>query len=320
MPAKKKQSAPWPLDRRRVGAEVGRGRVDPGVARDRDPVKALLLLEQCRQAPTVSLLVIGDGDLGAAGALHRDQVGGGLDRVDRHDPQVGTGPGRVVLLRLAGGAARQARRQANVRVPRAHLRDSRLVEDRDRHLAGARVELAHVVDGLRVRGHLTRVGRRLARVPLPGRRGRVIERLVVHRPLPGLAAGLIERELHSIDERVALHTHGSLQREARVDVDRVRAAAAWLSCYCSDELLLQAAAARAIVARAAIAVVRLIVFLSLIRRRRAGNGRHPRRGQAAIHGDTGQHSPGPRLMSPSLATCTITETTTRRRADRIANA
>jgi len=36
-----------------------------------------------------------------------------------------------------------------------------------------------------------------------------------------------------------------------------------------DELLLQAATARAITAKAAIAVVRLIVFLSLIRRRRA---------------------------------------------------
>ena len=154
------------LDRRRVGAEVGRGRVDPGVAHDVDPVKALLQLEQRRQAGAVRLLVIGDGDLGAAGLLHRDQVGGGLDRVDRHHPQVGTGPGRVVLLRLAGGAARQAPRQADVRVRRAHLGDSPLVEDRDRHLAGARIELADVVDGLRVRGHLARVGRRLARVPL----------------------------------------------------------------------------------------------------------------------------------------------------------
>ena len=213
------------LDRRRVGAEVGRRRVDPGVARDRDPVKALLQLEQGRQTGAVRFLVIGDGDLRAAGLLHRDQVGGGLDRVDRHDPQVGTGPGRVVLLRLTGGAARQARRQADVRVPRAHLRQSRLVEDRDRHLAGARVELAHVVDGLRVRGRLARVGRRLARVPLAGRRGRVVERLVVHRPLPGLAASLIERELDAIDERVALHARSSLQREARVNVDRVGTAA-----------------------------------------------------------------------------------------------
>ena len=195
-----------------------------------DPVKALLQPEQGGQALSVRLLVVGDGDLGAARLLHRHQVGGGLDRVDRHDPQVGTVPGRVVLLRLAGRAARQVGRQADVRVRRAHLRDSRLVEDRDRHLAGAGVELAHVVDGLRIRGDLARVRRRLARVPLPGRRGGVVEHLVVHRPLAGLVVGLSERELDPVDQRDGLRARGSLHREARVEVDRAatagRAAAA----------------------------------------------------------------------------------------------
>ena len=217
------------LDRRGVGAEVGRGRVDPGVAHDIDTVIGLLQPEQGGQPLSVRLLVVGDGDLGAARLLHRHQAGGGLDRVDRHDPQVGTGPGWVVLLRLAGGAARQVRRQADVRVRRAHLRDSRLVEDRDRHLAGAGVELAHVVDGLRIRGDLARVGRRLARVPLPGRGGRVVEHLVVHRPLAGLVVGLRERELDPVDQRNGLRARGSLHREARVEVDRAatgRAAAA----------------------------------------------------------------------------------------------
>ena len=256
------------LDRRGVGAEVGRGRVDPGVAGDRDPVEALLQLEQLRQAGAVGLLVVGDGDLGAAGLLHRHQVGGGLDRVDRHDPQVGALPGRVVLLRLTGGAARQVGGQADVGVRRAHLRDPRLVEDRDRHLAGARVELADVVDGLRVRGRLARVGRRLARVPLPGRRRRVVERLVVHGPLPGLVAGLGERELDPVDQRAGLRGRGSLQREARVDVDRLPPLLAGLLALLlpPEELLLQAAAPRATTAAmAAIAVVRLILrFLSLI--------------------------------------------------------
>ena len=90
------------LDRRRVGAEVGRVRVDPGVAHDRDPVEALLQLEQRRQAGHRTPPCHWRWRPSCSRPLHRDQAGGGLDRVDRHDPQVGAGSARVVLLRLAG--------------------------------------------------------------------------------------------------------------------------------------------------------------------------------------------------------------------------
>ena len=95
--------------------------------------------------------------------------------------------------------------------------DAGLVEDRQRDGRRAGVELADVADRGVVGGRLAGVGRRRARLPAAGLRGRVVERLVLDREVAGLAAGLLERELGAVDRRHGLRPRRALQRQARVD-------------------------------------------------------------------------------------------------------
>jgi hypothetical protein len=101
------------------------------------------------------------------------------------DAPVGALAGRVVLVGLALVGALGAG-QADVGVRRRDLQDAGLVEDRERDRRGARVELAEVDDRRRVLRGLAGVGRRLARLPLAGRGGRVVEALYLIVNLPTL--------------------------------------------------------------------------------------------------------------------------------------
>ena len=73
-----------------------------------------------------------------------------------------------------------------------------------------------------VLGGLERVGQAPLRASTtPGLRGRVVERLVRDRVRSGLAAGLLERELRAVDDRLRLDARGALQRERGVDLQRL---------------------------------------------------------------------------------------------------
>ena len=206
------------LQRLGVRAVVLSVRIDRGEAHDVDPVVGLLERDQPGHAGAVRLLVAGDRHPGAARLPHRQQVGGGLHGVDRHDPQVRARACRRVASRLARGATGLVRGQPDVRVRGAHLGNPGLVQDRHRDLAGAVVELPDVVDGPRVGRGFARVRGGLARVPTR-RVGRVVERGVLDRERAGLAARLRQGEPDPVVHRGRLGRRGSARREARVDVD-----------------------------------------------------------------------------------------------------
>ena len=221
MPAKHHAVGRRGLGLLRQRAVVGRVLVDRLVGGDRQALRLGRGLDVARQARAVDLLVVEQLHLGAAVLLHQRRQRGALDRVLGDDAGVGALPRRVVLVRLTGRRARLVRGQADGRVGRADLRDAGLVEDRDRHGAGARVELAEV-DGRRLvlRG-LARVGRGLLRRPVGRLGGRVVERRVLDADVARLAAGLLERQLGAVDRGLGLRAAGPLQRIGRVDRHRL---------------------------------------------------------------------------------------------------
>src|SRR5215213_4599756 len=213
------------LDLGRQRTVVGRLAVPGVVARDLDPELLRGGLRVLRDALAVHLGVVEDVDALDALVLHVLRLRGALDRVDRDDAPVVALAGRVVLVRLAGLGACAALGQAERRVRRADLQDPGLVVDRDRDRRGAGVELAEIGDRVVVLGDLARVGRRLAGLPLARGRRRIVERHVLDRPVAALVALLLERELLAVDHVLGLRTRRALQRQGRVDGQRLVAAA-----------------------------------------------------------------------------------------------
>src|SRR3954454_4240732 len=208
------------LDLRRERAVVRRLRVDPVVAVDLQTLLRPDHLHVAREARRVRGLRVPDRGRCAAGLLRCRDKRRRLDRVLRHDSGVGAGLGRVVLVRLARLGPRLVGRQADVRVRRADLRDTGLVQDRNRDLRDAGVVLADVADRVLVRYGLARVLGGLALVGRAGGRERVVETGVLDRVLADLAAHLVEREPGAVLDRLALAAGGALQRHARVDRQR----------------------------------------------------------------------------------------------------
>src|SRR5438105_10299463 len=168
----------------------------------------------------------------------------------RRRPHAGGRGGRPRVARATrgvGDARRALARRPRVLgelqggVRRADLQDPGLVEDRDRDRRGSRVELPEVSDRGLVLGRLAGVRGRLPRIPLPGLSRGVIEGLVRELALARLVAGLGQRELLALDHVQRLPAAGALQREARVDGERLTlggASAARLSAaggYTDDE-------------------------------------------------------------------------------------
>src|SRR3954454_8951652 len=205
------------LDLRRERPVVRRLRVDAlvgvdlqaGLRRDHHHVAS--------KTRAVGGLRVPDRDGRAAGLLGRRHQRRRLDRVLRDDTRVCALARRVVLVRLTGLGARLVGGQADVRVRRADLSDTGLVQDRDRDLRDARVVLADVADAVLVRNRLAGVLRRLALIGRAGGRERVVEPLVVDLVLADLAADLIERKTCAVLDRRALSARGALQRHTRVD-------------------------------------------------------------------------------------------------------
>src|SRR4051794_2245758 len=179
------------------------------------------LLDVLRDARAVRRLVVPDVDRLAAVLLHDGRESGALDHVARHGPRIGPAvlrDGRVVLLRLTGLRAGLVRRQPDVRVGRRDLRNAALVEDRQRDLRAAGVELTQVEDRALVADRLAGV---LLGLAVVGRarvlRRRVVERHVLDGVLADLAADVLQGELLTVDDGEALTTRGALKRQARVD-------------------------------------------------------------------------------------------------------
>ena len=172
----------------------------------------------------VGARVVRERDLGAVVVAHQIDQRRRLIGVQRHDPQESAPARREVLVRLAGQAAGLVGCQTHIRAGRADLRNARAVQDRHRDLARARVELADVIDRLRVPCGLARVGGGPRRTPGPGLRCGIVQRDESDSELPRSAAGLGERELLAVDDRLRGPRGGPAQRHARVEVDRPAAA------------------------------------------------------------------------------------------------
>ena len=173
----------------------------------------------CRLGDTgsVDLLVVCHVELLDSKLRHPVAESGSLDVIGRHDARVRALSGRVVLLRRTLAAGAGVLRQLERRVRRADLNQARLVDDRDRDRRRARVELAQVGDRRLVLGRLAGVRGHRARLPLAGRRRRVVERDVLDRVLADLAAGFLQRDLLAVDHRLGLRPVVALQRQAGVD-------------------------------------------------------------------------------------------------------
>ena len=184
-----------------------------------------MLCDLVGEALPVDLLVVEDVRLRAALLLLVGDLRRGLDVVGGDDAPEGALAGRVVLVGLALVGALGAG-QADVVFDGRDLQDAGLVDDRDRDRRGARVELAEVGDRRLVLRGLARVRRDLARLPLAGRGRGVVERDVLDRELADLAAGLLQGELLAVDDGLRLRPRVALQRQARVDGQRVGAGAA----------------------------------------------------------------------------------------------
>src|SRR5215218_1129813 len=122
------------LDLRRDRAVVRRVLVGALLVLDRQAACLGGLLDVASQTGAVHGLVVPQRGGLAAVLLHDADQRGALDLVARHDAGVRALAGRVVLVRLAGLGAGLVRRQTDVRVRRADLRDAGLVEDRQRDL------------------------------------------------------------------------------------------------------------------------------------------------------------------------------------------
>src|SRR5207248_4997320 len=77
-----------------------------------------------------------------------------------------------------------------------------------------------------VLSRLTGVRGRLARIPLARLGGGVVERLVLDGVLTSLVVRLLERELDPVDQSLRIGPGCALQRQARVDRERLAAATA----------------------------------------------------------------------------------------------
>ena len=220
MPPKKKPSAPAPLIFDAQGAEVGRLGVDAVVAEDLDALLLADLLDLVGDALPVDLLVIQDVHLRDALVLHVGDLRRRLDVIGGDDTSERLRAGRLVLLRLALlGALRT--RQADVGVRRRDHQDAGLVEQRSGDRRRPRVELAEVGDRVVVADGLAGVLRHLAGLPLAGRRGGVVKGHVLDLEVAGLAAGLLQRQLLTTDDVLGLRAGIALQRERRIDRERV---------------------------------------------------------------------------------------------------
>src|SRR3954451_3146893 len=165
------------LDLRRKGAVVRRLDVDALVAGDRDAVELRGISGGLGNACAVDLLVVGDEHLLHAKLLHPLALNGALDVVCGDDTRIRALAGRVVLARRTLATRAWVLGQLKRRVRRADLHQACLVRDRDRDRLGARVELTDVADDRLVLRGLTRIARRLARIPLTSLSSRVIELL-----------------------------------------------------------------------------------------------------------------------------------------------
>ena len=181
-------------------------------------------LEAPRRVGAVDLAVVEHVRRLAAHRLLDVNLGRRLDPVVGHHPRECPHPGRVVLLRLARERPERARGQPDRGAGRAHLRDARPVERRDRDRARARVEITHVADRGRVEHHDLHVDRRLPGVRHPASLdGGVVEHLHLDPVLADAVVPLIERQPGGVDDRPAGHAGAAEQRRAGVDRERLAA-------------------------------------------------------------------------------------------------
>jgi hypothetical protein len=131
-----------------------------------------------------------------------------------HQPREGAWPRkRVIARRFTFQVGRIRVREADIGARRAHLEDLVLVCERQRGRGCTGVEVANVGDRFEVLcGLACRVGG-VACGPAAGRAVGVIERGDRHRELPGVSAGLVERELLAVDDARCERRVRALQRQ-----------------------------------------------------------------------------------------------------------
>ena len=206
-----------PLRRAAQRAVVGRPAARAAVERDGHAESLRGRAGVGRDPAAVDLAVVQDREVLAPAIARRGHQRRGLDVVVGQQAEVGAVADRVVLARLALLGARPGARHPVVGVARADHRDAGLVEDRQRDLARARVELADVGDRAVVLGRPDRVARRALRRPSAGLLGRAVECHQPDRPPARLAAGLLQRLAGALVDRLRRDARGAAERQARVD-------------------------------------------------------------------------------------------------------
>ena len=221
VPANRNASAPVSATLRAGPGQIVLQRVDVPAVVDRDALALGGLLDLVGDPAAVDLAVGEQREAARAEDLHVADQRRGLHVVGGHDAAERALAGRVEAIGLALAAARAG--EPVVRARGADLQDVALVGQRHRQRGGRRVAVADVGDRVEVADRLAGVVEHLVAGPglRPGLRR--VQRHVRDRERADLAAGLLQGELDRVDHVARPRAVGPLQRQARVDRQRVRA-------------------------------------------------------------------------------------------------